>query len=506
MINRKIKNRKRITKDLRIIRRRLLISILLIVALILISIILRNTATGQEAVVASAISENVSMIKSSDEIWVPVPKGYSASKIPGETSVKSGFVIYEGENIDWSFLENSTGTIESKPIGDEISKIDSSLEDESSISIDTAEENTDINLETENNKEVVTSGEKNEYMSNVLLGEDEINNAQSDSNEDNNKLENLVELPIIDNMQNEEIYNKNQILNSDENQPSAIADDTGEGQEEPSQLEKDIFNLQCSTNQYVWVPVDDVSELYGVDESGKLWGKLRSYDRDNTHEVMDCNWMIEKSDNKTVMNIINKIKWREPDIIKDTDTESYYLYAFGRGITKYEFLQNELEQFFYKTIESIKRYGGFYIGRYETGGITKTAVVRKMDTNISSDNWTDNWYKIYEKCKTLGISNPAVTTSMIWGTLWDKTLNWIVNTSDDKTMMYNAIYVNSNSFANYPYSEFYYYSDLDMTISKKEIDSGIKIPTGSAEYTKINNIYDMAGNVFDWTLEAYRYR
>ena len=32
---------------------------------------------------------------------VPVPKGYTASQIDGETTVSGGFVIYEGD-IDWS--------------------------------------------------------------------------------------------------------------------------------------------------------------------------------------------------------------------------------------------------------------------------------------------------------------------------------------------------------------------------------------------------------------------
>ena len=29
-----------------------------------------------------------------------------------------------------------------------------------------------------------------------------------------------------------------------------------------------------------------------------------------------------------------------------------------------------------------------------------------------------------------------------------------------------------------------------------------RIPTGSSDYTKANNIYDLAGNVYDWTMEA----
>ena len=41
-------------------------------------------------------------------------------------------------------------------------------------------------------------------------------------------------------------------------------------------------------------------------------------------------------------------------------------------------LYQELQQEFDDTIESIKRYGGFYIGRYETGNIsTNEPVVKK---------------------------------------------------------------------------------------------------------------------------------
>lgn len=36
-------------------------------------------------------------------IQVPVPKGYSASKIEGETTASKGFVIYEGD-VDWSTI------------------------------------------------------------------------------------------------------------------------------------------------------------------------------------------------------------------------------------------------------------------------------------------------------------------------------------------------------------------------------------------------------------------
>ena len=43
--------------------------------------------------------EKVNAVQSTDTtpITVPVPKGYTASKVTGETTVEDGFVIYEGE-------------------------------------------------------------------------------------------------------------------------------------------------------------------------------------------------------------------------------------------------------------------------------------------------------------------------------------------------------------------------------------------------------------------------
>ena len=42
-----------------------------------------------------------------------------------------------------------------------------------------------------------------------------------------------------------------------------------------------------------------------------------------------------------------------------------------------------------------------------------------------------------------------------------------------------------------------------MPTETKESKQRVIIPTGSAEYTKANNIYDMAGNMQEWTTEVY---
>lgn len=142
-------------------------------------------------------------------------------------------------------------------------------------------------------------------------------------------------------------------------------------------IDTEIFNLQCSTNQYVWVPVNNVSELYGVDSEGKVWGKLYEY---SAGERKSRNWKINDDG---FFELENQLLCREPDILLGWEYESGYLNSQLNGIRQYEFLQKELEQFFYTTIESIKKYGGFYIGRYETGGLSETAVVRRMNTDLA---------------------------------------------------------------------------------------------------------------------------
>lgn len=94
-------------------------------------------------------------------------------------------------------------------------------------------------------------------------------------------------------------------------------------------------------------------------------------------------------------------------------------------------------------------------------------------------------------------ANEKVKTSMIFGCLWDETLQWLVD-SGNKTY---ADMKDSTSWGNYSNSAFEYKNTSGST-STKSASNGTRIPSGSTEYSKANNIYDMAGNVYDWTLEG----
>ena len=128
-----------------------------------------------------------------------------------------------------------------------------------------------------------------------------------------------------------------------------------------------------------------------------------------------------------------------------------------------------------------------------------------MDTNIASQNW----YTMYKKCLTLKGNNDNIKTMMITGSLWDETLEWLVKSgatnSEGTALTYQLVGSNSTTFGNYYNATFNYIAqnaEQPVETETKAVNTSTRIPTGSAEYTKTNNIYDMAGNVFEWTTEA----
>ena len=280
--------------------------------------------------------------------------------------------------------------------------------------------------------------------------------------------------------------------------------DTGfviyEGEEEVN--DSNVQTAQTSRNQYVWVPVPDPSKFYGTDANGKRWGKIYYFTTgthsSSTFDEVTGTYANNWSETNGVMSISSSFSYREPDVV--TDNGEYYdidsnLRTLGLGAeTTHEFLM-QLEKEFNKMIDSVEKYGGFYIGRYETGNLNQdVAVVQKGNTSISSQTW----YTMYKKCKTLSDENNNIETSMIWGNQWDRTLMWLIE-SGEKTK--EEVISDSTSWGNYMNATFTYTNSSGNTATKNQ-NSDIRIPTGSTEYTKANNIYDLAGNVWDWTMEA----
>ena len=274
--------------------------------------------------------------------------------------------------------------------------------------------------------------------------------------------------------------------------------DTGyviyEGTEEVN--DNNIEEAQKTRNQYVWIPVSDVRTMYGTDENGKNWGKLYNFTTNTGTNIdpitgtMPLNW----SENNGVMKVVNKASDRVPDVVTIYGSTPYDMDSKIKNIesgtkTTHDFLI-KLEEEFNDMIKSVKEYGGFYIGRYETGNLKQEIVVVKK---LNEDIVNETWYNMYQKCKRLKDNNKNIETGMMWANQYDRILMWLIETGDKSI---EEICKDSTSWGNYSNSTFQYTNSNENIITKNK-NSNIKIPTGSSDYTKANNIYDLAGNVFE---------
>ena len=95
-------------------------------------------------------------------------------------------------------------------------------------------------------------------------------------------------------------------------------------------------------------------------------------------------------------------------------------------------------------------------------------------------------------------SKTTKTSSMIWGSQYDQIMIWMKNIKNDKETTRGKYYV-TNGVAKGNYGK--------ITINGNEIKDGndnttLPASTGSRDEYRVKNIYDLAGNVWEWTLEA----
>ena len=236
------------------------------------------------------------------------------------------------------------------------------------------------------------------------------------------------------------------------------------------------WEAQCNRNQYVWIPIAEVSDMYWRDQTtGKKYGTWYNFDKSATTYAKGAN------------------RSYEPQTTED-DIQSTYLTQYLNGMSREDFLM-EMEIDFDKMLNSLATYGGFYIGRYETGDLSQsTPVIKRINTDITGQSWWNAWKKARK------LSGISAGVQMIWGIQWDETLKWLIDTGE-KT--YAEIASNSTSWGNYRNNSFIYYTDTSKNTATKSSTSQTRIPSGAYEGANANNVYDLAGNTNDWTLEIY---
>ena len=141
----------------------------------------------------------------------------------------------------------------------------------------------------------------------------------------------------------------------------------------------------------------------------------------------------------------------------------------------------------------VVKYGGFYIGRYEAGiPEGDTSPSNKTGIPVSKKGaivWSNINYTNSKASAESMISNEYVQTGLITGTAWDTTCNWIKDSLSS-----------INKLASLTDSR--YYGNYSNSLAPANENSGTKRTAGFSENWKTKNIYDLAGNVWEWTSEC----
>ena len=215
--------------------------------------------------------------------------------------------------------------------------------------------------------------------------------------------------------------------------------------------------------------------------------------------------VIKDGDNEFVwVQVENAQSYTEDSFgpLEDIDSKSTYAYDSQNELDYYYGTNYyDYDDFTYETdssnIEgSIKTYGGFYVGRYETTydslnneipqgigvkkgkNILQANNILKIGTNSKNNEpYYYRWWGLYKVQKDMYANNSSVKSLMISSKQWDEIIAF---TGYGKTKRGNDTYTTKPDLSGSAYS------------------------TDNTQYDKAKNIYDLAGNLSEWTISVSR--
>ena len=268
-------------------------------------------------------------------------------------------------------------------------------------------------------------------------------------------------------------------------------------------------------NEYVWVVVPRTTAVYATTGLGKT-------------TFTDADYINIETDLKNYTSI-----YRNGTNCSDT----WYADDKNEGWlseTEYKALKN-------KMLKSVYENGGFYVGRYEAGIIENRTgepgtnsdgkyTIEGMPAPLSkADAYPYTWLtRTQAQNLAQNVNSGTKASSLMFGIQWDLVLAFM---SKDKAKITSTeiLTKDSTTIGNYMNSAFQLSQtgkyaiclnyvanskwNTSTTVTANFVDAsrkkivqslegnGILVTTGTSEQNKVMNMYDIAGNVVEWTLE-----
>ena len=272
-------------------------------------------------------------------------------------------------------------------------------------------------------------------------------------------------------------------------------------------------------NEYVWVVVPRTTAVYKTTGLGKT-------------TFTDADYRSIETDLKNYTSTYGTTDDFSDTWYADTNNEGWLTEA------EYKTLKNDM-------LKSVYENGGFYVGRYEAGIVENRTLygptnsdgkytIEGMPTPVTkADAYPYTWVtRTQAQNLASNVNSGTKTSSLMFGVQWDLVLAFMHNKGNiaDSTLTTNSTtignYINSTFDLNR--GKYAQYGQLGnewknfdsalgsivvsnettgkMKKTEQSSDSNsILITTGGTEQSKVMNIYDIAGNVWEWTLELTSY-
>ena len=246
-------------------------------------------------------------------------------------------------------------------------------------------------------------------------------------------------------------------------------------------------NVSVTVNQF-----KDVYEYMQTNtkvtySDGEVWVPEGFKVADDSASTVQGGVVIEDKDG-------NQFVWVPVDTISDYK-RTWYTGSDGITFGSYSETLKDDEK------TSVTTYKGFYIGRYEAGDKESTVAKTLRSSNDVTKTVTIKAnqapYNYVTRTQAKSLAEGVKTqqgykakTKLVSSYAWDTTIAFIQKVNSD--------YGSSSGEENY-YNKTFSYTDITGASQTKSSNSPVLVPTGQT--TPVCNIYDMGGNVFEWTTE-----